>query len=411
MKLKIFHHFYIGTVFLLILQSCAIKKAAINHRTADLSLVKIELQEKKVFVFEKEGVSFSNDFPSARLNQLSKVNDSTFNITIEPENRPINQSPWFAFKVWGKTGRSIYVNLCYPENKHRYQPKVSTDGLQWRNLNEVKLNKEKDQASFKLALSKDTLLVAAQEIVSSKQSYQWMDQMAQSYSLEKTVIGHSIGGKPIIALNSNKSDGKKIVVVLSRQHPPEISGYFAMVQFVETLLGNSELAKSFIKNYELVIIPMINPDGVDEGNWRHNFGGVDLNRDWINFKQPETKAIKDFLLSKVRKQGAKVYFALDFHSTYNEVLYTNEDRPDTNSPGLTAAWVKGLHDFEGANKTTVKPSGNGGNVSKAWLGKVLNAEALTYEVGDNTPRPYIKQKATKVAEVLMAELQKQAGTQ
>lgn len=68
--------------------------------------------------------------------------------------------------------------------------------------------------------------------------------------------------------------------------------------------------------------------------------------------------------------------------------------------------VKGLHNFEGANKTPVKPSGNGGNVSKAWLGKVLNAEALTYEVGDNTPRPYIKQKATKVAEVLMEALYK-----
>lgn len=407
MKLKTSYHFYVSAAFLLILQSCAVKKpAAHQSTTTDLSLVKIKLQEKKVFTFEKEGISFSNDFPSARLNQLSKVNDSTFNITIEPENKPINQSPWFAFKVWGKGSRNVYVNLHYPENKHRYQPKVSTNGLQWQNLKEIKLNKEKDQASFKLALSKDTLLVAAQEIISSSQSYQWMDQLAKNYSLDKKIIGHSIGGKPIITLNSKKSDGKKIVVVLSRQHPPEISGYFAMVQFVETLLGNSELATSFLKNYELVIIPMINPDGVDEGNWRHNFGGVDLNRDWIDFKQPETRAIRDYLLNKVKKQGAKVYFALDFHSTYNDVLYTNEDRTDTNSPGLTNVWVKGLHDFEGANKTTVKPSGNGGNVSKAWLGKVLNAEALTYEVGDNTPRAYIKQKATKVAEVLMEELLK-----
>lgn len=370
------------------------------------SLIKIKLQEKKVFNFQNEGISFSNDFPSARLNQLSKVNDSTFNITIVPENKPINQSPWFAFKVWSKGQKNIYVNLLYPENKHRYQPKISSDGVQWETLNEVKLSEDKNQASFKLALSKDTLLVAAQEIIASNQSYQWMDQLARKYSLDKKVIGYSIGGKPIIALNSKKSDGKKIVVILSRQHPPEISGYFAMVQFVETLLGNTRLAEDFIKKYELVIIPMINPDGVDEGNWRHSFAGVDLNRDWIDFKQPETRAVRDYLLTKVKKQDAKVYFALDFHSTYNDVLYTNEDRADTNQPGLTNAWVKGLHDFEGANKTVVKPSGNGGNVSKAWLGKVLNAEALTYEVGDNTPRAYIKQKATKVAEVLMMELQK-----
>lgn len=404
--MKTTHHLLLAFAFTFLLQACAVKKPNSVQQTAkvDLTAVKINLQNKKIFVFEKEGIFFSNNFASARVNELNKVNDSTFNITIEAENRPINPSAWFAFKVWGKNHRNVYINLLYPQDKHRYKPKISTDGQQWQTLEEVKVNKERNQASFKLQLSKDTLTVAAQEIISSGQSYQWMDKLAKDYSLNKIVIGHSIGGKPIIALNSTKSDGKKMVVVLSRQHPPEISGYMAMVQFVETLLGNTELAKNFIKNYELVIIPMINPDGVDEGNWRHSFGGVDLNRDWIDFKQPETRAIRDYLLEKVRKQNAKVYFALDFHSTYNDVLYTNDDRPDTNKPGLTNAWVKGLHDFEGANKTAVKPSGNGGNVSKAWLGKVLNAEALTYEVGDNTPRPRIKQKATKVAEVLMTEL-------
>ena len=395
----------------LLFQACTVKRpntvAVVQQEPKiDVTAVKIKLQDKKTYAFEKEGVFFSNDFPSARLNDLSKVNDSTFNMIIEAENRPINSSAWFAFKIWGRRNKNVYVNLRYPSDKHRYQPKITTDGKQWDTLDEVKVNKEKTEASFKVKLSKDTLTVAAQEIISSGQSYQWMDKLVKNYSLNKTVIGYSIGGRPIIALNSTKSDGKKAVVILSRQHPPEISGYMAMEQFVETLLGNTTLAKNFIKNYELIIIPMINPDGVDEGNWRHSFAGVDLNRDWIDFKQPETRAVRDYLLEKVKKQGAKVYFALDFHSTYNDVLYTNEDRPDTNKPGLTHAWVKGLHDFEGANKTTVKPSGNGGNVSKAWLGKVLHAEALTYEVGDNTPRQYIKQKATKVAQVLMTELLK-----
>lgn len=399
--------YYILYTVIVALSACTVKKVAITQTAkADLSAVKIKLQEKRIFPFKAEGIFFSNDFQSARINALDKINDSTFNITIEAENTPINPSAWFAFKVWGNNNKNVYINLLYPASRHRYKPKITTNGQQWQTLENVKVNKEKNEASFKLQVSKDTLTVAAQEIISSGQSYQWMDQMVKNYSLNKMVIGYSIGGKPIVALNSTKSDGKKIVVVLSRQHPPEISGYMAMMQFVETLLGNTDMAKNFIKNYELVIIPMINPDGVDEGNWRHNFGGVDLNRDWIDFKQPETKAIRDYLLEKVKKQNAKVYFALDFHSTFNDVLYTNEDRPDTNSLGLTNVWVKGLHDFEGNNKTTVKPSGNGGNVSKAWLGRVLNAEALTYEVGDNTSRSYIKQKATKVAEVLMAELLK-----
>ncbi len=402
------NYIFSAGIVVLFCQACALKKTASKIQTVkiDSSAIKIKLQSRKVFAFENQGVFFSNNFPSARINQLDKLNDSTFNITIEAENRPINSSAWYAFKVWGKNKKNVYVNLIYPDDKHRYKPKLTTDGLLWTTLNEVVVSKERDQASFKFQLTQDTLTVAAQEIISSVQSYQWMDKVGKDHSLNKKVIGHSIGGKPIIALNSTKSDGKKIVVILSRQHPPEVSGYMAMTAFVETLLGNSVVAKKFAENYEIVIIPMINPDGVDEGNWRHSLAGVDLNRDWIDFKQPETSAVKDYLLAKVKNQSAQVYFALDFHSTFSDVLYVNDDRADTNSPGLTKNWIKGLHDFEDVTKTPVKPSGNGGNVSKTWLGKVLNAEALTYEVGDDTPRLFLKQKAEKVAIVLMEELLK-----
>lgn len=398
------YSFIIAVAFLF--QGCAVKRAevAAPEFKINTAAVNIKLQDRKIFSFANEGVFFSNDFLSARLNKLEKENDSTFSISVEPENKPINLSAWYAFKVWGKAGKNVYINLNYPHGKHRYRPKLSANQQEWQTIEQINISKDRTKASFKVRLPSDTLTIAAQEIISSKQSYQWMEKLTADKKLKKQTIGHSIGGKPIVALSSAGSDGKKLVVVLSRQHPPEISGYMAMVTFVETLLGNTALAKKFIENYELVVIPLINPDGVDEGNWRHSFAGVDLNRDWIDFKQPETKAVRDYLQAKVKQQNAKVYFALDFHSTYNDVLYTNIDRPDTNSPGLVTKWVEQLHKFEGDKKTSVKPSGNGGNVSKAWLSRELNAESLTYEVGDNTPRPYLRQKAQKVAEILMKEL-------
>lgn len=403
-------YYIIAGLAIALLPACAVKKVATQQNVEiDKAAIKIKLQDKKKFAFEKEGVFFSNNFLSARANQLSKVNDSTFNITIEPENTPINASAWYAFKVWGTPQKNVYLNLLYPNGKHRYQPKVTTNGQLWQTLNEVKLNKDKKEASFKVQLSKDTLTVAAQEIISSNQSYQWMEQLAKKHSLNKTVIGHSIGGKAIVALHTQKSNGKKIVVVISRQHPPEVTGYMAMTPFVETLLGNTELAKKFNEKYELVIAPLMNPDGVDEGNWRHSFGGVDLNRDWEFFKQPETRAFRDYILAKIKKQEAKVEFALDFHSTYSDVMYVNTDRSDTNRPGLMNAWLKGLNDFEennGKSKTPAKASGNGGNTSKAWFGRVLNAEGVTYEVGDATPRDFLNKKAVRCAEVLMEELLK-----
>ena len=41
------------------------------------------------------------------------------------------------------------------------------------------------------------------------------------------------------------------------------------------------------------VVPLANPDGVEQGHWRHNAQGVDLNRDWDRFQQPETRALRD----------------------------------------------------------------------------------------------------------------------
>ncbi len=403
------HFFVLVCSIFFLQQGCAVKTGSVKNHSLliDSSFIKIKVQQKKSFDFSESRISFSNNFLSARLNGVSQQNDSTFSLTITAESRPINSSPWYAFKVWSARSRNLYLKLTYPDDKHRYAPKVSKDGLSWQNIETIVTNKEKTEATFKLFISSDTMLVAAQELINSIDNERWVDSIAKKTELKKEIIGYSINHKPIISLNTKSSNGKKIVVVISRQHPPEITGYLAMKKFVSVLLGNTELAKRFRKEYELVVIPMVNPDGVDEGNWRHSFAGVDLNRDWIDFKQPETRAVRDYLLEKVNRQGAKVYFAIDFHSTYDDVLYTNEEKKSSHMPGLVNNWIAGLHQFEGENQTPVKPSGNGGNVSKAWFGKTLNAEALTYEVGDQTPRAYINKKVTKVAEVLMENLLKE----
>lgn len=156
------NHYLNFVVVILFVQACSIKKPALPKPNSNTSsAIQTKLQERQIFAFEKEGLFFANNFPSARVSDLIKVNDSTFNVVIKPENKPVNSSPWFAFKVWGTSPKNIYVHLLYPEFKHRYQPKISTDGYHWQTLNEVKVSKEKTEASFKLQLTKDTLTVGS----------------------------------------------------------------------------------------------------------------------------------------------------------------------------------------------------------------------------------------------------------
>ena len=61
-----------------------------------------------------------------------------------------------------------------------------------------------------------------------------------------------------------------------------------------------------------MVFPLMNPDGVDLGHWRHNAGGIDLNRDWALYRQPETRLVADFIVKEVKTQKSQLVLGLDF---------------------------------------------------------------------------------------------------
>lgn len=381
--------------------ACSRKMAAVaaseNEKPGGVT---IALQQRNFYAFNNGSVVFSNRFASARTGAVTQQNDSSFTITVPPENTPVNPSPWYAFKVWAAQPRTVHITLDYGKEQHRYDPKTSYDGVHWQEGLPVHFNHDTTRAYFTLAVAADTLTVAAQELIPAAAVWRWADSLAALHLVQQQIVGKSLMGKPLMALTTGGSNGKKLVVVLSRQHPPEVTGYMAMQEFVQTVVGNSVPAQRFRAQYELVVMPLLNPDGVDEGNWRHSAAGVDLNRDWEFFKQPETRAAKDFLLQTVQKQQAIVYFGIDFHSTYKDVFYTNADTL-THLPGFTGRWLSAFEKAIPGFKAHVKPSGNGGNVSKSWMMRALGCDALTYEVGDDTPREALKRKGRVAAEQMM----------
>ena len=112
--------------------SCISTPKVLFDDPVDTKYKSINYQEKKIFTFENPGVFFTNNFDGARLNNVYQKNDSTYVISILPENEPINLSPFYAFKVWSKTSRKIDVVFDYPDGyKHRYIPKILTNN-KWK---------------------------------------------------------------------------------------------------------------------------------------------------------------------------------------------------------------------------------------------------------------------------------------
>lgn len=371
----------------------------------------IQKQWKGVFDLG-EGIYLSNQFDGARLNGAMLSGDSLITVLITSENTPINPSPWYAFKVWSSQERSLRLKISYQENSfHRYHPKYSSDGMHWEpipeedyQLGQVEITENgrarAQEAYLKLHLGKDTTWIAAQELNTSRHVQDWIESLAQRPYIESFDIGKSREGRPIPALKIGEADDKKMIFVLSRQHPPEVSGYLAMQAFVETLGADSELAQSFRQQYNAYIVPLANPDGVDNGHWRHSAAGIDLNRDWQNVNQPEIAAIQTFLAEKDR--NGTFYFGVDFHSTWEDIYYTGHPEQKGNRPGLVMAMIESMTTELGLDPN-IRPRKDleRGPTSSSYMYHVLGAESLTYELGDHTPRDLLQKKGETSAIKLM----------
>jgi len=393
-------------VAIIILLAACSPNTAKKHRypnPVDTSTRPIDYQVKKIFTVGD--VSASNDFPAARLNNFVQVNDSTYLATISPENIPINESPWYAFKIWSETARSVYVTLQYTEHTHRYDPKVSRDGENWSRLDSLRFTVSADttKATMQLDIGTDPIWVAAQEIQDHKRVGEWVAGFKENDFVTVGEAGVSVQGRSMYYMNISDGayENKPTIVIMSRQHPPEVTGYLAMKAFVETLI--SEGGKNgFLKKYRVMIYPLMNPDGVDLGHYRHNTGGIDQNRDWARYNQPETSQVANHIVSETNMNNNEIVLGLDFHSTYRDVYYTfDESVKNRTIPGFTSEWLLRIKKGLNLDDINEQPGGIRAPTSQGWFYKQFGAEHITYEIGDETPRDFIRVKGEVSAKAMM----------
>jgi cytosolic carboxypeptidase protein 6 len=376
----------------------------------------IEETTRRTMGFRAEGVWFSNELSGGRLNDVWREGDTLFVARIRPENAPINNSAWYAFKVWSAEPRTVPVQLRYDDGRHRYWPKVRLRDGAWMPLDSaaVSVDTAANTATLRLPVGPDTLWVAGQKLITTVELERWQDSLAVLSQASREVIGTSRLGRAIhmltiaddpaaspVAASGAGPGARPHVLLIGRQHPPEVTGTLAMLRFVEELAGDSPLARAFRQRFRVLAVPMVNPDGVDLGHWRHNVGGVDLNRDWVAFRQPETAAVRDVFLSVRDDVGAEVWFAADFHSTWYDVFYTLDRELETQPAGFIDRWLERIGSGLPHYTVSDSPSGLANSTSRNWFYREFGAPAVTYEVGDSTDPETVRAVAATAARALM----------
>lgn len=374
----------------------------------------ITFQPRRTIGVDSPKVWLSNEFEGARASDFYALNDSVFEVYIEPENFPINNSPWFAFKIWSDTVRMAKIQLNYREATHRYIPKVQSwvqPDSSWQEQMElpVEYDSANGTASFHMLLAKDPIIISGQPMHTSsrlKQTLMERGILGKDFA-ELKKAGLSKQGRPIweIEITEVAIDEKApVLAIVGRQHPPEVTGYLASLIFLEELTSDSELAKKFRSTFVIRAFPMLNPDGVDLGHWRHNSGGIDLNRDWKNFNQPETRVVRDALSSIKEHELREMFYAIDFHSTNENIFYPINEEVKTQPDNITQEWAQQVVEENPEVKFTIEEFDTSSPIAKNWFYHTFGIDAVTYEVDDRIEEEKLEKVSRSAARLLMTLL-------
>ena len=136
-------------------------------------------------------------------------------------------------------------------------------------------------------------------------------------------------------LNFEQDKKKQGVVITGRIHPGETNSSWMMQGVIDFLISDEEEAKTLRDNYVFKIIPMLNPDGVINGNYRCSLAGCDLNRRWkfpSEALHPTVYHTKKLIAGLAQEKGLALYADLHGHSRRKNIfMYGNHDYDNENA--------------------------------------------------------------------------------
>ncbi|CAD8117283.1 unnamed protein product [Paramecium sonneborni] len=275
------------------------------------------LFDQKLTPCSSDQIQFDSNFESGNLFCAFKKADNIYDLIIQNDINTRGNTQWFFFSVTGaKAGQTIQFNIL----NHLKTGSLFNEGLQpavysikenqlvgteWcRDGFNISYFKSVFMKEYPLSLKKKYYQLRFHytfkhdgDKVYFAHSYpytytnlleflnsQLEDQERNQY-LSRKVLCTTLGGNTceVLTITSNslqKRAFRKGVVFLARQHPGEPQGSYVMQGIIEFLTSNNPQADYLRQNCIFKIFPMMNSDGVVNGNYRCGLEGSDLNRRW-----------------------------------------------------------------------------------------------------------------------------------
>lgn len=165
-------------------------------------------------------------------------------------------------------------------------------------------------------------------------------QPIKAHSLvSERVLGRSVEGVDISCYRLGRGQIK--ILAWSQMHGNESTSTRALLQFCNWLLAEAQ--KELLAQVSFYAIPQLNPDGANIHR-RHNAAGVDLNRDALALKQPESRLLHQKFQDLQPDLGLNLHDQRTVHAagvggppTTMSFLAPPADNENTSNPAQTTA--------------------------------------------------------------------------
>jgi len=340
---------------------------------------------------DDETLIFESRFESGNLDLAIKISNSEYNLVLQNDSLTKGNTQWFYFKVSNtRKNKKITFHILNFVFFHVHELKKSKDGSLYTEGMKIAMFSEKLHTDFGTKwyrsgenleyiespyhkvffelqiIKKDPINAATEEepkhyysltftycfeydndtvSMAFSQPYTFTDLQNDLKYLEslphssrymtREILCTSISGIPcdLLTITSQlkgKGDlSKRGVILTARVHPGETVSSYMIKGVIDFLLSDDKEAEALRDNFVFKIVPMLNPDGVVQGNYRCSLSGCDLNRRYICPSKALHPSI--FHIKKMARQFSKEYplvLYCDFHGhskKKNVFMYGNTD--------------------------------------------------------------------------------------
>ena len=268
----------------------------------------------------KEKLTIDGDYPGGNI-LFERIDGDT--VYLKQDIRDTD-GWWFYwnFRVCGAAGRTLTFTMESGRNPDSglspiasRGPAVSTDaGKTWSWLG----SEAENSASFSFTFPKDNretrfcLAMPYQEA----NLHTFLEKYASNPNMSVEELCKSRKNRTVEMIRAGKIDGpvKHRVMLTCRHHSCEMMASYSLEGALETVLSDSDDGVWFRENVEVLAIPFMDKDGVEDGDQGKNRKPYDHNRDYSGESiYPSVAALRKLVPGW---SDGKLHFSMDMHSPY-----------------------------------------------------------------------------------------------